>query len=141
MKQILVFVLFAGLLCWFMFAPVYKHVLIMRQASLQQEADYLLEVGASGRFGFIDDTMIEASRQRLVERGFQSSGLVYEVMTTTGVSGTNPSAPVLRGAGIKLQITYPYETVFAIDRLIGAEVPEPTARMGVSGMKMSEYVP
>jgi hypothetical protein len=141
MKQLLVFILFAGLLCWFMFAPVYKHVMIMRQAALQQETDYLLEVGSSGRYGFIDEAMIAASRQRLAERGFSSAGLVYEVTTTSGMSGTTPSMPVLRGTGIRLQITYPYQRVFAIDRLIGIEVPEPTTRMGVSGMKMSEFVP
>lgn len=29
--------------------PVYKHVVIVRQAVLQKEVDYLLEIGANGR--------------------------------------------------------------------------------------------
>jgi len=140
MKQILVFILFAALLCWFMFAPLYKHVVIMRQAALQQEADYLLEVGASGRYGYIDEAMIQLSRQRLALRGFDTDRLTYTVTTTSGESGSNPAAPVLRGTGIGLQVTYPYQRLFLIDQLIGIDVPDPDARMGVSGMKMSEYV-
>jgi hypothetical protein len=141
MKQILVFVLFAGMLCWFLFAPMYKHVMIIRQAVLQQEVDYLLEVGANGSHGYIDQTMLNASKQRLADRGLDPNELVYDVTTTTGVSGTNPGAPVRRGAGIQLRITYPYQHLFMIDRLIGITVPDPAARMGAEGMKMSEYVP
>ena len=70
MKQILVFVLFAAMMCWFMFAPIYKHILIMRQALLQKEVDYLLEIGANASHGYIGQDMIEASRMRLEERGF-----------------------------------------------------------------------
>jgi hypothetical protein len=38
-------------------------------------------------------------------------------------------------------MTYPYHRLFVIDQLIGISVPSSTARMGASGMKMSEYVP
>lgn len=141
MKQILVFVLFAVMMVWFMFAPVYKHVLILRQAALQKEADYLLEVGASGRFGYIDRSMEDASRQRLAELGFTPDELEYTVATTTGADGTRPDAPVIRGTGIRLEITYPYENLFGIDVLMGISVPDSGERMGAAGMKMSEYVP
>jgi hypothetical protein len=141
MKQILVFVLFAALLCWLLFAPVYKHVLLIRQAVLQQEVDYLLEVGANSSHGFVDEAAIGDSRQRLAARGFNAELVEYDVSTTSGVSGTDPSSPVLRGTGIKLTITYPYERLFVIDRLVGIAVPDETDRMGATGMKMSEYVP
>ncbi len=65
MKQLLVFVLFAALFCWLMFSPIYKHVLVIRQALLQQEVDYMLEIGASGKYGYIDSWMVEQSRSRL----------------------------------------------------------------------------
>jgi hypothetical protein len=141
MKQILVFILFAGLLCWFLFAPMYKHVLLIRHAVLQQEVDYLLEIGANGAHGYIDAAMMNESRNRLAERGFDTGLLQYDVSTTTGASGTSPGAPLMRGAGIRLSITYPYERLFLIDRLIGIAIPGETERMGASGMKMSEYVP
>lgn len=141
MKQLLVFVLFAGLLCWLMFAPIYKHVLIVRQAVLQKEVDYLLEVGASGAYGYIDRQMIEQSRQRLAGRGFIASEIDYMVTTTSGADGTNPQRPVLRGTGIELTITYPYFRLFEIDRLVGITPPDPAARMAAAGVKMSEFVP
>ena len=141
MKQILVFILFASMLCWFMFAPTYKHVLIIRQALLQKEVDYMLEVGASGRYGYIDATMIEASRQRLAAKGFVSADLLYTVRTTSGAPGTSAGSPVTRGTGIELQLTYPYKRLFVIDQLIGVAVPDSNDRMGAVGIKMSEYVP
>ncbi len=141
MKQILVFILFASMLCWFMFAPIYKHVVIIRQALLQKEVDYMLEVGASGRHGYIDPAMIDASKNRLKERGFEPDDLLYEVNTTSDVSGVSSASPVERGTGIQLQITYPYHRLFLIDRLVGIPIPDAYARMGAEGMKMSEYVP
>ncbi|NOV04722.1 hypothetical protein [Paenibacillus planticolens] len=141
MKQILVFVMLAALLCWFMFAPVYKHVLIVRQAVLQKEVDYLLEVGANGRHGYIDSAMIKDSRTRMKARGFVPGDLVYTVETTAGVGGTDASAPVWRGTGLQLKLTYPYHRLFVIDRLVGITVPSESDRMGATGMKMSEYVP
>ncbi|MDF2668663.1 MAG: hypothetical protein K0R67_969 [Paenibacillus sp.] len=141
MKQLLVFVLFAGLLCWFMFSPTYKHVLIIRQAVLQKEVDLMLEIGANGSHGYIDSAAIEASRIRMEERGFNRSLIQYEVLTTNGVDGTSPSAPVLRGAGLKLQISYPFERLFEIDRLIGITPPPAGSRMYAEGVRMSEYVP
>ena len=141
MKQILVFVLFSALLCWLMFAPVYKHVVIMRQAVLQKEVDLLLEVGASGTYGYIDAALIEESKRRLAERGFDPDELIYTVTTTNGMSGTDPENPVPRGNGIRLTITYPYQNLFFIDRLIGLSGPAPQERLGAQGMKMSEYVP
>ncbi|SDO89117.1 hypothetical protein SAMN04487897_12612 [Paenibacillus sp. yr247] len=141
MKQILVFILFATMLCWFMFAPVYKHVIIVRQAVLQKEVDYLLEIGANGRHGYINSVMIQDSRDRMEERGFVSGDLVYTVETTTGGGGMDASLPVWRGTGLSLKMTYPYHRLFVIDQLVGITVPAASDRMGAAGMKMSEYVP
>lgn len=141
MKQLLMFILFASTLCWLMFAPVYKHVIITRQALLQKEADYLLEVGASGRFGYIDPRMIEQSRERLKTFGFQPEKLVYLVSTTNGEDGMNRDRPILRGEGLGLEIQYPYQNLLAIDRLIGITVPSEQLFMEVKGLKMSEFVP
>jgi hypothetical protein len=141
MKQILMFVLFATLLCWQMFSPMYKHVIIVRQALLQQEVDYLLEVGANATYGYIDAAMIAASKGRLADIGFETADLDYTVTTTSGIDGTNPLAPVRRGTGIRVSLSYPYGTMFAIDRLIGIVPPTETARMSAAGMKMSEYIP
>jgi hypothetical protein len=141
MKQILVFVLFAAMLCWAMFAPTYKHVILFRQAMLQKEVDYMLEVGANGSHGYVDDAAMEASRQRLRQHGFQTEKLWYTVSATNGAIASSPSSPVLRGTGIELAISYPYDGMFNIDRLIGIATPAGSARMAASGMKMSEYVP
>lgn len=141
MKQILVFILFATMLCWFIFAPVYKHVIIVRQAVLQKEVDYLLEIGANGRHGYINSTMIQDSKDRMAERGFIPGDLVYTVGTTSGVGGMDPGMPVLRGTGLSLKMTYPYHRLFVIDQLVGITVPTGLDRMGATGMKMSEYVP
>ncbi|MBD0383714.1 hypothetical protein [Paenibacillus sedimenti] len=141
MKQILVFILFATLLCWFMFAPVYKHVVIMRQALLQKEVDYLLEIGSNGRHGYINEAMINDSKQRMAEKGFLPTDLVYTVATTTGMGGTDASQPVIRGTGLSLKLTYPHHRLFVIDQLVGITIPAQTDRMGAAGMKMSEYVP
>lgn len=108
---------------------------------MQKEVDYLLEVGANGNHGYINTLMIEDSRRRLADRGFETSKLLYKVETTNGVNGMEPTAPVLRGNGIKLTITYPYQRLFEVDRLIGITPPSGEERMGASGMKMSEYVP
>lgn len=141
MKQILVFVLFAALLCWAMFAPAYKHVIIFRQAMLQKEVDYMLEVGANGSYGYVDGAAIAASRQRLELQGFQPDKLEYIVSATDGGSASSSYSPVPRGAGIELKISYPYESLFHIDRLLGMAIPDDTDRMAASGLKMSEYVP
>jgi hypothetical protein len=141
MKQILVFIMFSALLCWFMFAPVYKHVIILRQAILQKEVDLLLERGASGMYGYIDSVMIADSRSRLAERGFDPTLVEYMVSTNSGAPATDPSSPVPRGTGIQLLIRYPYQQLFMIDRLIGVHIPDASDRMGAAGMKMSEYVP
>lgn len=141
MKQILVFILFSGMLCWFMFSPIYKHVIIVRQAVLQKEVDFLLEVGANGSHGYIDAAMIAESKLRLENRGFQTEELKYDISTTTGVSGSNSGVPVVRGTGIRLYISYPYGQLFQIDRLIGIAPPASNARMSAEGIKMSEYIP
>lgn len=141
MRTLLVFVLLASTLCWFMFAPIYKHVFLVRQAVLQKEVDYLLEVGAAGGYGYIDQTMIAESRQRLAAYGMNAGEASYEIASTTGLSATNPAAPLARGTGLILTIRYPYERLFEIDRLIGLTPPDPDTRMRATGMKMSEYVP
>jgi len=141
MKQLLVFVLFAALFCWLMFSPVYKHVLVVRQALLQQEVDYLLEVGASGTYGYIDAEMLEQSKIRLAGFGFRADQIEYSLSSTTGAPPDDPSAPLVRGTGIRLTIRYPYDNLLDIDRLIGIAPPSAAARLVASGMKMSEYVP
>ncbi|REK71564.1 hypothetical protein [Paenibacillus paeoniae] len=141
MKQLLIFVLFAAMLCWIMFSPIYKHVVIVRQAVLQQEVDYLLEVGASGTYGYISPAMQRQSMQRLASFGLREQDIYYEYATTSGVSATDSSNPVLRGTGISLTISYPYENLFVIDSLIGIQPIAPYERMKAFGMKMSEYVP
>lgn len=141
MKQILVFVMLSGLLCWLMFAPIYRHVLIMRQAALQQEVDYLLEIGANGSHGYIDAAMVEASRQRLMDKGFNGERLVYIVRSNTGQAADSPDAPLPRGSGLELTIRYPIEDLFVIDRLIGITQPDENTMIQASGVKMSEYIP
>jgi hypothetical protein len=141
MKQILIFILFAGLLCWLMFSPIYKHVLIVRQAVLQQEVDYLLEIGASGSYGYISEQMQEQSRRRLARFGMRPDDITIELAATSGLAASDPNAPLLRGTGISLTMSYPYENLFEIDRLIGLAPPRPNERMRAFGMKMSEYVP
>lgn len=101
----------------------------------------MLEVGASGRFGYIDGAMVEESRNRLAQYGFSSASLQYSISSTTGAEGDNASAPLPRGMGLRLKITYPYENLLNIDRLIGLEPPPENARISGGGMKMSEYVP
>jgi hypothetical protein len=140
LKQLLVFVLFSAMLCWIMFSPIYRHVAIVRQAALQQEVDFLLEVGASGTYGYIGKDMLQRSRDRLSKLGLNGEALEYELSTTSGVSAGEPSSPVPRGTGIALIISYPYERLFVIDSLIGIEAIAPDARMRAFGMKMSEYV-
>lgn len=141
MKQILVFILFSAILCWFMFSPIYKHVLIVRQAVIQKEVDLLLEIGANGSHGYISEAMLHESRLRLATRGLISSDLHYDVTTSSGDDGTDPARPVIRGVGIQLLISYPYQRLFDIDRLVGISPPDSSSRMTASGMKMSEYVP
>lgn len=140
MKQIIVFIMFSTILCWAMFSPVYKHIVILRQALLQQEVDYLLEVGASGRYGYISETMQQQSKQRLSSFGLSPELIEYDISSTSGKAATLPSQPIVRGEGITLQITYPYERLFTIDELIGITAFSPTAKMKAVGVKMSEYV-
>lgn len=141
MRNILVFVLFAAMVCWMMFSPIYKHVLIARQAVLQQETDYLLEVGASGSYGYIDAAMMEQSRERLAAFGMQPERVNFEVTADNGLMATDADAPLSRGTGIMLSMSYPYEDLFQIDRLIGLTPPSPGSRMRTFGMKMSEFMP
>lgn len=141
MKGLLVFILFAAMMCWFMFSPIYKHVLIVRQAVLQQEVDYILEIAANGDHGYIDGQMVEESRQRLARFGMDPDQVEYVVTSTDGSDATNAAAPLPRGVGLSLTLSYPVEGLFEIDRLIGIEFVSPDARMRAAGLKMSEYVP
>ncbi|WP_168119834.1 hypothetical protein [Paenibacillus sp. HB172176] len=141
MKQILIFILFAAMLCWMMFSPIYKHIVIVRGAVLQQEVDYLLEVGASGAYGYISEDMMTESKERLAKFGLDENKISYELATTSGVDPTIASAPIMRGTGISLRISYPYEQLFLIDSLIGITPIPADERMAAYGMKMSEYVP
>jgi hypothetical protein len=141
LKQILAFVLLSGLICWFMFSPIYRHVLVMRQAALQQEVDYLLETGANASHGYIDAAMIAASKSRLEARGFDVSKLEYIVRSDAGVPADSPAAPLVRGTGLELTIRYPAENLLDIDQLIGISPPGDSAYIQATGVKMSEYVP
>lgn len=141
MKQMLVFILLTSILCWLMFSPIYKHVLIVRQAVLQKEVDLLLEIGTNASYGYIDFAMINSSKQRLQERGFIASDLIYVVQTTNGSSGIDASQPIIRGEGIQLSISYPYQNLLQIDKLIGISIPSSEARIAAAGMKMSEFIP
>lgn len=141
MKQLLVFILLSGIVCWMMFAPIYKHVVIVRHALLQQEVDYLLEIGANADHGYISPQMIEQSKERLAAYGFSKERLVYEVSSTSGRNAADASSPVPRGEGIALRISYPFGNLFVMDRLIGVRGPDPDERMSAWGLKMSEYVP
>lgn len=113
----------------------------MRQAVLQKEVDYMLEIGANGSHGFIDSSMIFESKQRLSANGFNIANLDYSVRTTSGVDGSNSSFPVIRGTGIGMTISYPYEKLLEIDRLIGIVPPAANSLIRASGTKMSEYIP
>lgn len=139
MKQLLMFVLLSSMLCWMMFSPIYKHVYILRQALLQQEVDYLLEVGTNGQYGYISPAHIEQSRTRLGSFGLDPQLLQYEVDSTLGYSATSASMRVPRGEGISLSLSYPIERLFAIDALIGVAPPH-KQHISAYGIGMSEYV-
>ena len=104
-----------------MFSPIYKHVLIVRQAVLQQETDYLLEVGANGDHGYIDSAMMEQSKLRLASFGLQPGLVEFEVSATNGASATSPAMPLPRGVGLSLSVSYPVDGLLAIDQLIGLD--------------------
>lgn len=140
MKTILTFVMLSGIVCWLMFSSVYKHVLIMRQALLQQEVDLILETATQGHRGYVSAELVEQSKQRLADRGFEESGLSYVIEGTNGLSATDSARPVPRGEGIRLSISYPYEDLLLIDRLIGMSPPGPEERIGGTGLRMSEYI-
>lgn len=140
MKQLLAFILFATIICWMMFSPIYKHVLIMRQAILQQEVDYLLEVGASGQYGYIDADMMERSMQRLASFGLSTERLQYVAVSTDGTQATDMGQRVSRGSGIMLSLTYPYDRLTTIDALVGINPIPEAQRIRAFGVKMSEYV-
>ncbi|SEO67912.1 hypothetical protein [Paenibacillus sp. OV219] len=141
MKSLLVFILLAAMMCWFMFSPIYKHVLIVRQAVLQQEVDYLLEVGANGDHGYIDAQMLQEAKVRLAAFGLNPGSITFEVSSERGENATNAAAPLPRGTSLSLKASYPIEGLFAIDQLIGIAPPPAEMKLSASGMKMSEYVP
>ena len=141
MKQIVVFILFASIFCWLMFSPIYRHVLVVRQAVLQKEVDYMLEIGANASHGYISEPMLQQSRARLAQRGFDPTAAIYVVRSLSGAAATDPTDPVIRGDGIVLEIHYPYERLFILDRLLGIPTPAESDRMGARGLRMSEYVP
>lgn len=140
MKQLLAFIMFSTIICWMMFSPIYKHVLIMRQALLQQEVDYLLEIGASGQYGYISPAMIESSKNRLSDFGLTKEKIIYEIMTEDGRPLGDINARVMRGDGIKVTVSYPYEKLTTIDALVGITPLPEDARMKAFGVRMSEYV-
>ena len=140
MKQILAFIMFSTIICWMMFSPIYKHVLITRQAILQQEVDYLLEVGASGQYGYISGSMVDQSKKRLAKFGLKTEELQYAVSSTAGQLFINDVYRVGRGEGIILSLSYPYERLTAIDALIGINPIPEGQLMRADGIRMSEYV-
>lgn len=140
MKQILAFIMFSTIICWMMFTPIYKHVLITRQAILQQEVDYLLEVGASGQYGYISDNMVDQSKERLARFGLKTEQLQYKVTSTEGQLLVSDEYRVGRGGGIALSLAYPYERLTAIDALIGIDPVPEGQLMRAYGVRMSEYI-
>jgi len=140
-KSLLAFILLAAMLCWFMFSPIYKHVLIVRQAVLQKEVDYMLEVAANGDHGYINAAMLAQSMARLSNYGLSPNKVDYTVIATNGADATDAARPLPRGVGISLTVSYPLEGLLDIDRLIGLEPPGNDARIRATGIKMSEYVP
>lgn len=124
-----------------MFSPIYKHVLVMREAMLQKEVDYLLEIGASASRGYIDEPMLRQARERLEQVGLRTESVLFTVSSTNGQPADNPSMPLLRGTGLRLTASYPYEGMFRIDSLIGIDIPGEEQRIVVTGLKMSEFVP
>ncbi|WP_244226501.1 hypothetical protein [Paenibacillus protaetiae] len=123
-----------------MFSPVYRHVLIVRQAVLQQEVDYLLEVGASGAYGYIDNGMLTASKDRLRQFGLKPEDIVFRVSSTSGADASDAADPLPRGTGLRLEAEYPYEDLLRIDQLIGFDKPQKGAKLHAFGIRMSEYV-
>jgi len=139
MKQILVFILFASLFCWLLFSPIYKYVVLTRQAVIQQEVDFLLEVGASGRYGYIDNELIGESKKRLTSLGFNTDKLQYTITSSLNYTPTLQQR-LPRGEVFIVEISYPYEKMFLIDLLVGIEPFGEHERMRSYGVKMSEYV-
>lgn len=139
MKQILTFILFATMICWILFSPIYKHVVLTRQAVIQQEVDFLLEVGASGKYGYVTDALIVDSKKRLAHLGFNPDQLRYEISSSMNFTPTVEQR-LPRGEVLTVTISYPYEKLFAIDALIGIEPFGEHERMRSYGVKMSEYV-
>lgn len=139
MKQILAFILFASLMCWILFSPIYKHVLLTRQAVIQQEVDFLLEVGASGKYGYVTDTLIADSKKRLANLGFNPANLQYDISSSLNFTPTSEQR-LPRGEVMTVTISYPYENLFLIDALIGIEPFGEHERMRSFGVKMSEYI-
>lgn len=141
MRTLLVFILFSSTMCWVMFSPAYKHVLIVRQALLQKEVDYLLEMGASGQYGYVDDAMIADSKTRLEQHGLDPTLLDYEIVSSDGLNAMDMNQPIERGSGIIVTIRYPTTDLYMIDRLVGIDLSATQPIINVSGIKMSEYVP
>ena len=135
-SPILVIVILAPLLVWLMLKPTYQHVLILRHAVIQKEVDYLLEQGA--RLGYVSTDMQNDSKQRLIDRGFESGKLEYSITSDTGSSATDPLNPLTRGIGLIVEISYPYDNTFLIDRLIGIDPPPATDRLKAKGIQMIE---
>jgi hypothetical protein len=139
-KAILSFVLLAGIFCWLIFSGIYYHVLIMRQTYLQQEANYLLQVVTQAKYGYVSSSELSQSKNRLAEKGFSISKLVYQIYSSTGQSALDSTDPVPRGQWISIKIQYPYDGLLAINKLIGMPVPAPSAKISGFGQQMSEYV-
>lgn len=139
MKQILAFILFASLFCWLLFSPIYKHVVLTRQAVIQQEVDFLLEVGASGQYGYVSEQLIAQSKKRLGELGFNIEKLQYDITSSLHFTPTEQFR-LPRGEILIVEVSYPYENMFLIDALIGIEPFGEHERMRSYGVKMSEYV-
>lgn len=136
LTTILILVMLAPLILWLVFKPTYQHVLITRHDSLQNEVDYMLETGA--RLGYVDITMLNDSKERLVNKGFDSAKLQYSINSTTGQIATDPVQPLKRGTGLIVEISYPYDNAFIIDGLIGIPTPNSEERLKARGYQMVE---
>jgi hypothetical protein len=140
MKAIFAFILLAGVIAWLMFSGLFTHVLLTRQTVLQQEVSTVLETATQARYGYIAESVLNQSKQRLLTRGFDVRKLTYVIASTTGQSATDATHPIVRGEGIMLTIRYPVDGLLNINRFIGIQPPSKDATLSASGQRMSEYV-
>lgn len=99
----------------------------------------MLEVGASGNYGYIDQSLIADSKKRLAGLGFNPDKLEYDITSSLNFTPSLQQR-LPRGEILIVEISYPYENLFLIDTLIGVDPIGEHERMRSFGVKMSEFV-